>query len=161
MVVRNALLVVLIAACDAGPGTPPPAAPLATTAGEPLGDPPPLVDEPETLPDRSSPAALLRSVLAARADARGALGFLARAELPTAGKTRLDKLDEARAWRHFGMKSVGPFWAQIEAAVTAGRFRVEVADDRATAVMDVGGSMGTRTLSFARVNGQWFLSLGQ
>lgn len=160
MTVRNATLLLMLAACGADPATPPPAAPLAAAAGKPLGDPPPLVDEPERLPDRSSPVALLREVLAARNDARQSLGFLARSELPTAGKARLDKSDEARAWRHFGMKSVGAFWAQVEGALAAGKVRVAIGDGTATATFDVGGSLGFLTLSFERVDGQWYLNLG-
>jgi len=161
MIVRKATLLLTLAACDAGPATPPPAAPVAARTGGPVGEPPPLAEEPETPPDRSTPQNLLRSVLDARKDARQSLGFLARAELPTAGKARLDKADEARAWRHFGMKSVGAFWARVEGAVAAGRFRVEVVDATAAAVFEVGGAAGTLTLSFEKVDGQWYLDLGK
>lgn len=162
MTIRTAIALLLVSACDAGSqaSAPPAASPQALTTGAPLGDPPPLVAEPDTLPDRSSPDALLRTVLAARKDPLVTLAFLARAERPTAGKERLDKLDEARAHRHFRMRAVGAMWAQIEEAVSSGKFRIEAHDEHATATFDVGGALGTSTLSFERVDGQWYLGLG-
>ena len=161
MTLRTASALFLLAACDAGSqaAAPPAAAPQAL-AGAPLGDPPPLVAEPDTQPDRSSPEALLRSVIAARTDDRVPLAFLARAELPTAGKARLDKIDEARAHRHFRMPAVGAMWARIEEAVAAGKVRIEAAGARGTATFDVGGALGTSSLSFERVDGRWYLALG-
>jgi hypothetical protein len=161
MTIRMMLLLVLAAACEGAPQPPAPAAlsPAAVSAA-PLGDPPPPAAEPDTQPDRSSPEALLRSVLSARNAADKTLAFLARAELLTAGKARLDKLDEARAHRHFRMPAVGPLWSRIEAAVAAGRYRIETHDALATATFEVGGAAGTLTLSFEKVAGQWYLGLG-
>lgn len=164
MIIRTTMAVLLLAACDAGSqASSPPAASASAPvlgAGAPLGDPPPPAAEPDTLPDRSSPDALLRALVAARKDERLSLAFLARAERPTAGKAQLDKLDEARAHRHFRMPSVQAMWAQIEEAVAGGKFRIEERDDRATATLYVGGSLGTSTLSFEKVEGHWYLSLG-
>ena len=160
--IRTTIALLLFSACDAGSqaSSPPAAAPPALAAGAPLGDPPPVAAEPSTLPDRSSPDALLRVVIAARKDEGVSLAFLARAERPTAGKAQLDKLDEARAHRHFRMPSVRAMWGQIEEAVRTGKFRIEEHDGRATATFDVGGSLGTSTLSFERVDGHWYLGLG-
>jgi len=161
MIIRTAWLLLLVSACDAGSqASAPPAASPQVLAAAPLGDPPPPAAEPDTLPDRSSPEALLRSVLAARKDSRVTLAFLARAERPTAGKAQLDKLDEARAHRHFRMRSVQAMWARIEEAVSGGKFRVETHDARATATFEVGGALGTSTLSFEKVDGHWYLGLG-
>jgi hypothetical protein len=155
------MLLATLASCDAGSQTaaPGPAAP-QTQAGAPLGDPPPAVAEPDTLPDRGSPEALLRSVIAARTDERVPLAYLARAERPTAGKTQLDKLDEARAHRHFRMRAMDATWSQVAGALAAGAMRVTLDGDRATAAFDTGGALGTSTLSFERVDGQWYLVLG-
>ena len=158
MIIRTIPIILMLPACDAGPQSPAPAAPAALVSGAPMGEPPAPIAEPDTLPDHASPEALLQSVLAGRRERP--LAFLARAELPTAGKPRLDSLDEARAHRHFRMNSVQPFWARIEAAVAGGRFRIDVQQAIATARFDVGGAAGVMTLSLQKLDGRWYLDLG-
>lgn len=155
MIIRTIPLSLLLLACDAGT-QPPPAAPQAAVAA-PLGEPPAPVAEPDAQPDRGSPEALLKSVLSGRKDR--ALSFLARAELASAGKA-LTILDEARAHRHFRMKSIQAFWAKIDDAVAGGRFRIDTREATATATFEVGGAAGVMTLSFVKVEGQWYLDLG-
>jgi len=157
MIIRTVPLSLVLLACDAGPQKPAPVAPRTALHVAALGEPPAPVAEPDVLPDRSTPEALLRSVLHGRSDRP--LAFLARAELATAGKP-LDKLDEARAHRHFRMKSIQPFWAKIEAAVAGGRFRFAVREASATATFEVGGAAGVATLAFDKVDGQWYFRLG-
>jgi hypothetical protein len=123
-----------------------------------LGEPPAVVDESTLTPDRTSPEALLRGLLAARR--RGDLAFLARCDLSTAGKGKLDTLDVARAWRQFGWRSVEPFWSKVETALNGGLFRTDLNGARATLVFDVGGALGEIELLFEGNIGGWHLDTG-
>lgn len=135
----------------------PPAAP--APSGNALGDPPALVAESAEAPDLSSPEKALRSILAGRA--RQDLPFLARCESVTAGKERLDSLDEARAWRTYCMKSVGAFWSKIEEALEGGNARFTEDGDSARGVFEVGGSLGETELRFVRIGGRWYVEMGE
>ena len=124
-------------------------------ASNPLGEPSPVVEESKETPLRSTPEGLLRSILLGRE--RVDLPYLARCESLTAGKEQIDKMDEARAWRNYCMKSVQPLWTKIEAAVETGRARFTIEGDQATAALDVGGSIGEMDLRFVRIDGEWYL----
>ena len=103
--------------------------------------------------------AVIRSLLEARG--RRDLARLARCESVTAGKERLDADDEARAWRHFGMKSIQPFWTKIEQALERGDARFTEDGDRAKGTFDVGGSLGEIEIEFVEYNGDWYLDSGE
>lgn len=150
--------------CGGGGGavsTPPPADPGASPAprGEPLGEPPVPVAEPDQAPDRSSPEAVLRSILAGRA--RQDLPYLARCEAVTAEKAQLDSLDAARAWRFYCMNARKPYWDRIEGALESGQVTFTEDGDGATATFEVGGALGTLDLRFAKIGGNWHIDYGQ
>lgn len=142
-----------------GPPSTPPTSPGTAPTGKALGDPPPLVAEPAEMPDRASPERVLRSMLAGRAAQD--LPFLARCEAVTAEKAQLDSLDEARAWRHYCMKSIQPLWDKIEAALEDGAVEFTVDGDRATGKFDVGGAIGRIDLQFIKVAGDWYLQYSE
>ena len=149
---------VFVMASESG-ASPPADSPQGPVSGSPLGEPPPLVAEPEEQPLRSSPEGLLRSILAGRS--RVDLPYLARCESATARKVSLDKMDEARAWRHFGMRSIQPFWSKIENALDAGAARFTEEGEAATGTFDVGGSLGRIEIGFVKIDGEWFLDWGE
>lgn len=147
------------AATGALPAAEPPEPPAAALAATPLGEPSPLVSESTETPDRSSPEALLRSILAGRE--RVDLAFLARCESATANKEFIDKVDEARAWRNYCMGSVEPLWLKIEGALDGGRASFTAEGDRGTGLFDVGGAIGEMDLRFTRIDGQWYIEIGE
>lgn len=147
---------VVAAGCGGGgpAGSPAPTGP-AFEAGSPLGEAPALVGEPAERPDLSSPEMVIRSILAGRA--REDLSFLARCDAETAGKQRLDRMDEHRAWRYYCMEAMKPFWNKIEGSLQSGGARFTVDGDRATGAFEVGGALGVLELPFVRVAGEWYL----
>lgn len=118
-----------------------------------------MVEESTEVPRRATPEEVLRSILSGRE--RVDLAFLARCESVTAEKVRIDKMDEARAWRNYCMRSVRPLWSKIEAALEADRARFAIRGERATATLDVGGAVGEMDLHFVRIAGEWYLQNGE
>jgi hypothetical protein len=124
----------------------------------PLGDPPPPVEEPLLVPDRSSPEAALWSILEGRS--RGDLPFLARCGSSTAGKSRLDKEDTHEAHNAYCRRAMDPFWSRVQAALDEDRATITVDGDAATVSLDVGGAMGSIDLLFTRIDGHWYHKIG-
>ena len=162
-------ILLALAGCDGGAAAPSGApdgdaadpAPALEAAGTPAdpsdGDPAAPAEEPTEMPDLASPEAVLRSIHDGRA--RLDLPYLARCESLTATKPRLDRLDLARAHRNYTMKAVGPLWEKIEQAAEAGRMSIQTEGDRAAAVFDFDGAMGTHTISFAQIDGRWYIEV--
>jgi hypothetical protein len=148
------------------PQNPQPPAPIAsatpapvTEPGTPLGDPAKPVADPAVLPDRTSPAAVVRS-LAAALDARD-LASLARLRKGTATKPALDERDTARAKIDFFGSTRETYWRKVLKAIDPAKLATlgTKEETRVSLPVTLGGARGDVQLVFERDGDAWVLVL--
>ncbi|MCZ6603293.1 MAG: hypothetical protein O6952_09830 [Planctomycetota bacterium] len=124
--------------------------------GQPLGEEPPIVAEPDPAPDLGTPEKTLIALLDGRA--REDVAFLARCESVTAEMPTIDALDTARAWRYYCRPAMQAKWSGIENAYESEKFRFTESGNEAVATFDVGGAaVSTEVLYFIKIAGKWYI----
>lgn|GEM_PF-4897348 len=124
-----------------------------------LGEAPSNITEPNFQLDRSSPQALLASLLAARhAQDQSAL---LRASAPRSAYPAMSKLDQRWAYRAYLMPSVAPLWDKIESALMGEIDAWEVLDDRALLALELGGALGSYQREFIKLSDGWYLPVAR
>lgn len=108
--------------------------------------------------DRSTPVALLYSLLAARS--LGDQAALVRHSLPLTMSPELTALDLRWAHRAYLMSSSSMLWERVAEALEQERFELSAdptSAEQVTLVLNVGGALGEYSRSFIRLGDGWYL----
>ncbi len=123
---------------------------------KPLGDPRPVVGESTIVHENGTPRELIQGVLAARK--RGDLSWLARALRSCIEAPQLTESETSIAWLRFEWGEAQKVWDRIAAAEAQRPAEIRIEGNRATATWEVGGALGTLTVPFVSVGGQWCIA---